>query len=427
MKQYDCTNHDDYDEIIELDDDEDLEMLTNADEEDDDEIENQVAEIIEAEDSGQLVEEAIFIFDSHQQPVFCCEISPDDKMAVTGGQDDRAFVWDIKPFKIRFQTTDHKESVTFAKFNKSSTLVATADLNGLIQVWNIDGQKVFDFESGDFNWVLWHPIAENILLAGYKEGVFMWQLSLLNSSETKCKVFSVGLPESVVAKLFDDGKRIAVGYKDGSVRIWDLKDTFQLIEGKIITINSIKLYFKLFIYLPLFKLFAVKSKADEFEVICIDINEEQSLVAVGFLNGSLRVINVGNGKIVLEHNLDSNSLKKTIVDSVESVVFGNRNTLIAGTLEGLIQIWHLPSQTQQNEIRLPGGISKLMIDRKNPNRFFASCLDNIFRVIDLRDCSILLEKMGHSEDILDFDLTSDFKYALTCSDDKTCRMFEIDH
>ena len=41
----------------------------------------------------------------------------------------------------------HNESVTNVKFNKDSSLLATGDMSGLLQVWNVaKGELFWDFE-----------------------------------------------------------------------------------------------------------------------------------------------------------------------------------------------------------------------------------------------------------------------------------------
>lgn len=204
-------SQDDVEKEIDLDDD-DVEIVQNdgkIDDSDDD------------LDMEEIVDDSIGCFTCHEDAVLCCDVSHDDRLVVTGGQDDKAFVWDAATQKTVFTIDGHKDSVVAVKFNKNSTLLATGDYSGFIQVWNNEGQRLYDYEVDDLNWMLWHPIAENVLLAGTTSGdAWMWKLSKTNP---QCKtIYSPG-SSNVTAKIFDDGKRIVMGYENGSVSIWDLK------------------------------------------------------------------------------------------------------------------------------------------------------------------------------------------------------------
>lgn len=46
--------------------------------------------------------------------------------------------------------TGHKDSVTCAVFSHDSSLVATADMSGLIKVWKVENkEEIWSFEVGD--------------------------------------------------------------------------------------------------------------------------------------------------------------------------------------------------------------------------------------------------------------------------------------
>lgn len=61
---------------------------------------------------------------------------------MTGGQDDKAYVWDAKTGEVVLECTDHKDSVTFADFSYDNTYVATGDMNGNIQVRKTSDKSV---------------------------------------------------------------------------------------------------------------------------------------------------------------------------------------------------------------------------------------------------------------------------------------------
>lgn len=223
-------NADEQEEYISQDDIEELIDLDNEPINDEGDEAN-----FEADMNDVIDDKSIGNFTDHNEAVLCCDVSKDDKLVVTGGQDDKAYVWETTTQTIKFNIDGHKDSVVAAKFNSNSSLVATGDLSGVILVYDLTGKRCYDFEIDDLNWLLWHPVADNVLLAGTKTGeAWMWKLSQTNP---QCKTFQSYGSENICAKIFNDGKRITMGYEDGSVRIWDLKDA-----NVISSITGLSLY-----------------------------------------------------------------------------------------------------------------------------------------------------------------------------------------
>ena len=80
-------------------------------------------------------------------PVYCSSISPDGEKAATGGGDDHAYVWDVKTGEILSSLSGHKDSIVQVHFSSDGSLLASADMSGLIQVWKSpDFKKEWDVE-----------------------------------------------------------------------------------------------------------------------------------------------------------------------------------------------------------------------------------------------------------------------------------------
>lgn len=96
-----------------------------------------------------FTESHIFLIGS----VFCCSIEPkESKLVVSGGEDDKAFVWDITDGQVVFECGNHQDSVTSALFSHDGCYLATADMSGFIQVWKMATKSVvWTFETGDLN------------------------------------------------------------------------------------------------------------------------------------------------------------------------------------------------------------------------------------------------------------------------------------
>ncbi|XP_021939347.1 angio-associated migratory cell protein-like, partial [Zootermopsis nevadensis] len=152
--------------------------------------------------------------------VFCCHLQPKaGRLAVTGAEDDMAYVWETHSGEVVLQCKGHKDSVTCVRFNYDGSYVATGDMSGVIQVWKIANKlQVWETCIGDLTWLRWHHGA-NVLLAGTESGeVYVWRIP-----GGECKVLPGHGDKADCGLMLPDGKRMAIGYADGSLKIFDTK------------------------------------------------------------------------------------------------------------------------------------------------------------------------------------------------------------
>lgn len=172
-------------------------------------------------------DDAVLTFTKHDRPVFCGSLHPTLELAVTGGEDDKAYVWSIETGEIVYEVDGHKDSIVSAQFSGDGNYLATGDLAGDIQVFKVNNNyaKVWDFSMGDMSWMQWHASA-NVLLAGGETGeVYVWRMP-----SGECKVLQGNGHKSEIGELTSDGKKLIVGYGDGTVKLWDIKSSSVLQE-----------------------------------------------------------------------------------------------------------------------------------------------------------------------------------------------------
>lgn len=154
----------------------------------DDEYMNEETEQDEDEDMEPPEDHAVLAFSKHVGSVYCCDLHPDGKLAVTGGEDDKAYVWSVETGEIFMECTGHKDSVIFVGFSFDGAYLATTDMSGVIKVWkcNTDNQEpwtiAFENEVDDLSWGLWH-FGTRVLICGAMAGdIYVFKIP---SGETK--------------------------------------------------------------------------------------------------------------------------------------------------------------------------------------------------------------------------------------------------
>ncbi|XP_078408851.1 angio-associated migratory cell protein isoform X1 [Cetorhinus maximus] len=344
-------------------------------------------------------------FSRHTKAVFCLSLDPKtNSMAVTGGEDDMAFVWRVTDGEVLLQCTGHKDSVISASFSHDSALVVTGDMSGLIKVWKVETkEEVWSFEVGDLQWVEWHPCA-HVLLAGTDEGsCWMWKIP-----SGDCKTFAGTGCQATCGKILPDGYRAVVGYEDGTVRIWDLKQGSQLHVMK-------------------------GQDSHQGPLTCLAANDTGSLVLTGSVDCTAKLLNPLTGKVVAVFSVP-NSTKECVAkeqmedtdsnsNSVETVGFCRVLPLIAvGFLDGTMGIWDIPSQTLRHKWQLQAGIVQLLWEDHSPIIYTGS-LDGAVRIWDARSGRMESECCGHAAEILDFMVNKEASVIVTASGDRTAKVF----
>ncbi|KAJ8253076.1 hypothetical protein GJAV_G00208840 [Gymnothorax javanicus] len=339
-------------------------------------------------------------FSKHTGSVFCVSLDPvTNSLAVTGGQDDKAYVWRISDGEVLFECTGHKDSVTCASFSHDSKLVATGDMSGLIRVWKVETkEEVWSSEVGDLEWMEWHQCAP-VLLAGTADGsVWMWKIP-----GGDCKTFQGPGCKAVCGTILPDGKRAVVGYEDGVIRFWDLKqgNTIHVLKG---------------------------NDGHQGALTCITSNKDGSLVMTGSVDCCAKLINTSTGKVVGVFSIEDSKAAGSKGDeqysySVESVGFCNVLPLIAvAYLDGTLAIYDKSTQHLRHRCEHKEGIVQLQWEEGSS--VVATCsLDGAVRLWDARSGNLISEYRGHSAEIFDFTLNREASLAVTASGDHQAKVF----
>ncbi|XP_071876593.1 angio-associated migratory cell protein isoform X2 [Bombus fervidus] len=385
-----------------------------------------VEEVIDAYDTEDIEEEdameedpleqgdAICVFSGHKTgSVFCGSLNKNGTLATTGGEEDKAYVWDTSSGEIILDCTGHKDSIIFSAFNHDESYLATGDMSGMIQVWKLaDKTKVWDYNMGDATWMMWHTVA-NILLAGSVDGeIYMWKIP-----DGDCKVFQGYGCRAETGSIFPDGKRIAVGYEDGVIRILDLKTSSVL--------SSIS-----------------SALGHSSTITTIDCHWDNNLILSAAVDGKTIISMSNTGKIVSilqnlnngEHNNVTNNDQNAVSSEgnrdsnwVETAAFCKDpafQVAATGTVNGEIFIWDISKQMLRQKIFQESGISKLLW-KGNTTLLFSAGLDGMLRCFDGKDGRRLRSFIGHVADILDLYISENGEKALTTSDDSTAKIFDI--
>ena len=129
----------DAEDYLDMDDMEEVEVDDDVPPfDDDDDIIGDMNDDVELIDDN-IPDESKVIFQPHTASVFSIDIStnPSVRLAVTGGEDDRAYVWNYETGRCLFECTGHTDSVVSCGFSTDMGLVMSADMAGNVRVFKI--------------------------------------------------------------------------------------------------------------------------------------------------------------------------------------------------------------------------------------------------------------------------------------------------
>ncbi|KAB0797585.1 hypothetical protein PPYR_06650 [Photinus pyralis] len=340
----------------------------------------------DAQDEGdyaQAIDLAHLTFSKHPTSVFTGAFSRSGTLAVTGGEDDMGYVWSTETGEVLLECTGHKDSVVEASFNFNDQFVATGDMSGLIQVWDVHNKKlVWCYEGDDMEWLLWHHMA-NVLIAGCQSGdIYVWQIPQGN-----CKVLPSHGTSTHSGKILADGKRLLAGYGDGQLRLWDLK--------------SGEMSWQLTANIPLLA------------ITSLDITDDANLCIVA---PSAQLFKVADGTQTASYLTADET-------EVEVVAFNTESGLLAtGAISGKLCVWDYKKNNLRHETKFDTSITTIKwgVDDK----MFVGCTDGCIYVCDTRSGTLVEVLTGHNANILSLSLTKDCTDLLSTSDDGTAKIFK---
>nr|CAI5850925.1 unnamed protein product [Callosobruchus analis] len=344
--------------------------------------ENMIEDANEEEIEAEVIDLSILTFSKHTKSVFCSDVSSNGQLAVTGGEDDIAYIWDINSGDVLVECTGHKDSVTEASFNYDGQYVVTGDMAGMIQVWSVEQKKlVWCFEGDDMEWLFWHSKA-NVLLCGCHSGdVYVWHIP-----EGKCKVLpSAHNASATCAKLLPNGKQLLVGYEDGNLQLWNIKETTaEWNNSQFTTVTS------------------------------LDINEEGTLAVVA---PSSTIVKLADGKVTA-------TLLPNEETEIEVATFNKETGVVAtGSLSGQLCVWEVGKQALRHQARIECSVTVL---KWGPGaKIFVGATDGAVYVCDVKTGLLLETLTGHKADVLSISVLNDGKRILTTSDDGTAKVFNV--
>jgi WD40 repeat protein len=295
------------------------------------------------------------VMNGHTGPVRSVTISPDGIFIVSCSDDSTLRVWDLRTHSERAVMTGHTKSVCSVAFAPNGRTVVSGSEDGTLRVWDgLTGNKlhVMHGDGSEINHVSFSPDGL-VIGSGSSKGIIqLWSAtgsvmtrqwrakygvqSLAFSPDSRYVLSCDGqalvhvwnvttgiekhsLRDGVTCAVFSpDGKSIAMGLREGTIRVWDAD-----ISTMEQPINNDR-------------------KA---EIFCVSFSPDGLWIASGSMDQTVRIWDViaGTERRVMKAG-----------DAVISIAFSPDNRSIAcGQANGTVQLWDAASGLKQSSLMGP--------------------------------------------------------------------------
>ncbi len=316
--------------------------------------------------------------------------SPDGRVALTGSDDGTARMWSVRAGQELQTLTGHTDIVIGVAFSPDGQYALTGSTDGTIRLWDAEtGQAVRVLnEAEGVNTIALSPDGQYVLTGNWSTNeVRLWEVT--TGQEARRLTGSSGGVNSVA--LSPDGQYVLAGDGDGAIRVWDLRQANaepRLLAGHTEWINEVK------------------------------VSPDGRYALSGSQDNTARLWDLRTGVEVRRFV----SARK-----ITSVAFSpDGQTALIGDQIGTIRLWDvLPPPDPRT---FSGHTNVVATARFSPDGRYVltGSLDGTARLWDAATGRELHVLAGHTDQVFAAIFSPDGRYAVTGSLDETARLWDVE-
>jgi mono/diheme cytochrome c family protein len=162
-------------------------------------------------------------FVGHTDAVLCLALSPDGRLALSGGQDHTLRLWDVADGRLLRSLDSHTAAVSCVAVSPDGKLALSGSVDRTVRLWDLEEGKEIAVLRGHLDRVravTFSPDGKLALSAGQDRTARVWDMATRKPLQ-----LLTGHAGPVACVCFSpDGKLALSGGADGSVRLWDVKE-----------------------------------------------------------------------------------------------------------------------------------------------------------------------------------------------------------
>ncbi|KAF2356443.1 WD40 repeat [Trinorchestia longiramus] len=200
---------------------------------------------------------------------------------------------------------------------------------------------------------------------------------------------------------WDLGKRVVVGYSNGSVRVIDVKTESAVKVDSSSNFNG--------------------------SVIAVTCHADNVVAIAGSLDGDVKLFNTNTGKVLQSlstEQFNSGGLQHKY--SIEAVGFCSsvQHLALFADIRGTIIVYDTNNQVARHVITQPAGVTRFCFPPSSPYVFVGST-DGVVRQYDVLAGKLLCKLVGHESEIMSLSSDGTGSILASTSNDKIVRIFNV--
>jgi eukaryotic-like serine/threonine-protein kinase len=320
--------------------------------------------------------------------VFALAFSPDGRTLVSGGSDHLVHIWDAESGRERRQLSGQASTVTALAFRSDGRELLSAGSDAVVTLWEIDSGRqlsTFKEESGRVCWDAFSPDGKTLASSTFDR---MLKISVASHPQEplvlKSSLFTKNGVSSDGVAISPDGRRIATGYGDHAVRVWD---TTSARVGLTLT-------------------------GHEKPVVSVAFSPSGETIASASRDNTLRLWDAATGGLRFRFAQHTGP-----VNSARFSPDGRR--LVSASDDGTVKVWD--AATGQCVLSIPSQSGAVRVVKYSPDgRSIASAgFDGRIRLWNAETGQLLATIAGHADLVLDLAFSPDGQTIASSSNDKT--------
>ena len=329
--------------------------------------------------------------------IYSITFSNEDNILIIGDSSEKTYFYNIKSQQLIKKLSINTESVSFLSFSSDNNYLISASLDGIIHIFskNYILLHKINTNSEEIIWLEWNPKGPMFAI-GKKDGsIFIY----LAKNPFNPIVFYNHFESTTQGKFSDDGFNLISIGEDGNCNIYDLKNK-KLIKK-------------------------IKNEIGPLLCMCLSINNNNKLIAVGSLFKEIQFISYEKQKIVYYKQFKINDNFECAIETI-CFCFDN-NFCVFSDSECFLNVFDIKNMEIRSKIEFDNeNATKIIVNNiKNYMIYVSGSNGNIY-LIDTRSNAKIIKKIKmHNDVIMDFLLSKKEEFLISSSIDKTINYFNI--
>ena len=249
---------------------------------------------------------AVLVLSGHLGRVTSVAYSPDGTKVLTGGQDDKAILWDAVTGASILSFTGHTADVMSVAFSPDGSKVLTGSGDHTAKLWSTSSGELLQTLTGHASWVsgvAFSPDGTVVLTGGWDGTAKLWNAS----TGAIIRTIAVNATQEVDSVAFaPNGTQILTGSQDGLIKLWTASTG--LLDRTFTGHYGI--------------------------VTCVKFSADGSKILSTSWDGRLKLWNTATGAEIKSIQADSNG-------AFSAAFFPDETLALTGGWENPIKVWNL--------------------------------------------------------------------------------------